>query len=417
MNAEGTQVQSFEWTEVGGSVHTTTMAFPTAFTAYPAGYSWDGQLSTTDLNGALVCATASKSSFVSYNMYKTNNQIPLPLSLLGDNGLSWTTIHEVLALPPNPNPNPTDAAILSCSTGGADAPANAAFAPVNAAQTASFLTVTSTSHEDNRPASTTKQESNSKKPEATTTPESQVLQLSTVADAILQKGTTSVNVGGAIESLLLPSSSTGIQTVVSGTTYQVVPQSSTTPSSAPRVHSESSGLTLSTSHLVIGSTTSTPLATAPPNVLSTNPVAVVVSGTAYYPIVISSGRSSVYHIGSQTLAVGSTITVGSGSSAQTIALQTSNGNTELVVGGSTSILSTGESSSTVAAGVGVNTTSGVVATLSTTNQDLSGTINSGLGGTASAPIVTTSSSPGRQSWGLDSGMAFIVAFCFTALSV
>jgi hypothetical protein len=336
MNDKGTQVQSFAWTEVGGEVRTTTMAFPTQFWAYPAGYYWTGRLSTTDSNGASICATASDSSYVPFHSYKTSSQLPLDTSRLGDNGLSWTTIHEVLAMPPNPSPNPSDGAILSCKTAGAVAPASAV-------ETASFLTVTSTSHEDDGPTTTANKASSTAPKPTSATAESQV-------QGSTKSGTTSPVVKTSSVNAGAPSSTNVAQTVLSGTTYQAVSQtgqptakSPSDTSSVQGAHSNVPSSVLSISHIVIGSTTFTPVA-ATTQTSSTTAAAIVISGTAYYPITPSSGSNSVYHIGSQTLALGSTITVGSGSAAQTIALQTTNGKTELVVGSSTSAFTVASSS-------------------------------------------------------------------------
>jgi len=104
-------------------------------------------------------------------------------------------------------------------------------------------------------------------------------------------------------------------------------------------------------------------------VTSTIPPPVVI-GTSTYSATTEAGGSSVYIIGGQTLTVGSTITIGSGTAATTIALVTSSGNTEVVVNGHTETLPPPKTI--------------------TTSQGIGNAIISGIGGTSAtgAPVFT-----------------------------
>ena len=86
--------------------------------------------------------------------------------------------------------------------------------------------------------------------------------------------------------------------------------------------------------LVVGSSSSqlqlVPAATAPATLA---PAPIVVDGQT-----VTADSASQYVIASHTLAVGEPVTLGSGSSAQAIALQTSGSQTYLVVGSSTSLV-------------------------------------------------------------------------------
>ncbi|TKA70140.1 hypothetical protein B0A49_07720 [Cryomyces minteri] len=80
----------------------------------------------------------------------------------------------------------------------------------------------------------------------------------------------------------------------------------------------------------------------PSSILTTTPAATIVPlvvGSSTYNAVVTSGNSQIaYIVQGQTLVPGSSVTVGSGSAATAVGLQTSNGVTHLIIGTSSSVL-------------------------------------------------------------------------------
>ncbi|EOD51278.1 putative phytanoyl- dioxygenase protein [Neofusicoccum parvum UCRNP2] len=89
-----------------------------------------------------------------------------------------------------------------------------------------------------------------------------------------------------------------------------------------------------TTQLVVGSSTAVVPAAAPASTASA-PAPLEVDG-----VTVSQNTASQLVVGSQTLAPGSTITIGSGSSTTAIALHTASGSTQLVVGSTTAAIPT-----------------------------------------------------------------------------
>jgi len=145
------------------------------------------------------------------------------------------------------------------------------------------------------------------------------------------------------------------QTIIAGTTY--IPASPLTAS----IPSQASPTIISGKTFVVASPSPT-----------TSAAPIVIAGTTFSATMLRAGTVPAYIVDGKTLAIGSTITVGSGPAAQTIVLKTdSNGNSFLVAGTSTSI---------------------ITSPVKTTSPGIGDYIGSGLGGVApsgSGPAMQT----------------------------
>jgi hypothetical protein len=113
---------------------------------------------------------------------------------------------------------------------------------------------------------------------------------------------------------------------------------------------------------VINGQTFTPVANTP------SPAPLVFGGSTFAPITAVAGAAPVFNIGGQTLGIGSTIILGLGAAAETIALQTNGqGNIVLIAGSSTSTLSSSSLGGYIASGLGGSKTSSGGVAQQTTN--------------------------------------------------
>lgn len=281
-------------TQRQGTYLTKGRAFPTQFNAYPAGYTWDGTLSTVDKAGKSVCATAS-SSYVPFSPYATPTQNSVVDSLQGKDGTLYRLAMESVGGPAAKSINPNDDAPKACST-------PRFVAPAAAVQSAQFLTVTSTSDEASMPTSTPQKSSSSP---SVTKPESQVV-----------------------------------------STSQTTPVTSTCTAADCEADDISPSKPITTCDKSVPGSCPTPTTTQIP--IRVPPI--MLNGTMYSPTPLGTvapkgtipGTTTMgYVLPGATLAPGSTITFGSGLMAQTIVLRTKASLTQLEVDGKTSVLPTG----------------------------------------------------------------------------
>ncbi|RDI85585.1 Nitrate reductase [NADH] 1 [Venturia inaequalis] len=437
-NDKGTHIESLSWTDAGGKVGSTTIAFPTQFEAYPAGYTWDGTLSTVDKAGKSFCATAS-SSYVPFSPYATPTQDGIADSLLGEDGCLYSLAMESIGGTASKYINPNDGALKACSTPDFVAPASAV-------QSAQFLTVTSTSHEASTPTSTPLRTSSSSltvtKPESQVKPTSQTSAVTStctstncddddvpplkqiitcdkdhpgtttmgyiLAGATLAPGSTITFGSGLMAQTIV------LRTKSSLTQLEVDGKTSVLPTGTP-LKSKETGMTEGQTApeggrtgigggMITGSAAATPVpdvviiggaAVTSGTVVSivggktvAAVPAVVVSGgttlTQNGAVVVTGGKTvtdsskSVFVVEGKTLSVGGSITVGSGPSTTVVALSTDqSGNSVLVVGSKTS---------TIAHATG---------TVSTSSMGVGDYINSGLGGMGL--IISSTTGTGAKS--------------------
>jgi len=141
--------------------------------------------------------------------------------------------------------------------------------------------------------------------------------------------------------------------------------------------------------VVNGKTTNLPAASTAPSIAP-----VVIASLTITPSV-AHGGNTVLDVGGQTLAAGSTITLGSGKSATTIVYQVSNGVTQIVVNGQTSTFS---------------------AVVTSNGQSVGSIILSGIGGVptvakSSSIVMATVNGGGREK----AGIGLIVHMALVAL--
>lgn len=310
-------------------------AFPTQFNAYPAGYTWDGTLSTVDKAGKSVCATAS-SSYVPYSPYATPTQHNIVDSLQGEDGILYHLAMESNGGPADQSINPNDAAPKSCSTPGFAAPASAI-------QSAQFLTVTSTSHEASTPTSTPQKSTSSP---TVTKPRSQVSTTSKTG------AVTSTCTSADCDDTPLP------KPII--TCDKNFPEDCPTPTPPPPPPVTSTCTSANCDNdddnplpkpiiTSIACNTDYP-DLCPTSIYTTIIPPIMLNGTMYSATPLGTvapkgnnpGTTTMgYVLPGATLAPGSTITFGSGLMAQTVVLRTGSSKTQLEVDGSTSVLPTG----------------------------------------------------------------------------
>ncbi|KAE9989251.1 hypothetical protein EG327_002953, partial [Venturia inaequalis] len=335
-NDKGTHIESLSWTDAGGKVGSTTIAFPTQFEAYPAGYTWDGTLSTVDKAGKSFCATAS-SSYVPFSPYATPTQDGIADSLLGEDGCLYSLAMESIGGTASKYINPKDGALKACSTPDFVAPASAV-------QSAQFLTVTSTSHEASTPTSTPLRTSSSSL--TVTKPESQVKPTSQTS--AVTSTCTSTNCDDDDVPPLK-------QIITCDKDHPGSCPTTTTPPPPPPVTSTCTSANCDNDNNLPKpiitcdkndpdsclTATHTPTTVVPPIMLSGTVYAATPLGTVA-PKGTTPGTTTMgYVLAGATLAPGSTITFGSGLMAQTIVLRTKSSLTQLEVDGKTSVLPTG----------------------------------------------------------------------------
>jgi len=297
--------------------------FPTGLIQEPVDYTWAGTLPTTGPMGQSVCSTGSAVIPYSSGTF-TFQTVASPTSADDPGGILWWLAPDGCYMPPNPTLNPTDAAISLCTAVG-----------ICAAQvkvTASLFTDTSTTHIDS-PATTS-------------------------------QPAIGVNNG-----------------VTSSAAARIV--ASQTPSSGANSNPGSgSGQGQQGQQGQGGNGNSAGPGANPPGgtpVTSTIPPPVVIGSSTFSATTVAGG-STAFVIGGQTLGLGSTITVGSGAAATTIALVTSGGNTEVVVNGKTQTLPP-PTTTTVTPGVG--------------SAIMSGLSGSGHGSSATGAPLFTGNADGR----------------------
>ncbi|QDS74476.1 hypothetical protein FKW77_006736 [Venturia effusa] len=292
-NHKGTHIESFSWTDAGGKVGATTIAFPTQFNAYPAGYTWNGTLSTVDNDGRSICATAS-SSYVPFSPYATPTQRDVVDSLQGKDGNLYRLAVETVGGPADKSINSNDAAPKVCGTARSAAAAAAV-------KTAQFLTITSISHEASTPIST-----------PSSTP---------------QKSSSSPTVIKP-QSQVLSTSQTGAAT------------STCISAKCGKDHNSISKSTSTCDEDDAACPTRTQTPVIPPIMVNGTMYSATPLGTVA-PKGTTPGTTTMgYVLPGATLAPGSTVTFGSGLLAQTIVLRTKTGLTQLEVDGKTSVLRT-----------------------------------------------------------------------------
>jgi hypothetical protein len=252
---------------------------------------------------------------------------------------------------------------------------NSGVAPAAANPTASYLTETSTSYEKGAAASSS-DESPTALPKAHTeqTQADPTLQQPSTQPAFAHTEQTQSQLkqpGAQPESQVLatsgnnppaPARTPSGQTIVGGQTFAPVPANGGSSGGGQSVNNKPSPAQSAT---VIGGKTFTPVAATP------NAPSIVVAGATFAPIITAAGAAPVFNIGGQTLGIGSTIVVGSGTAAETVVLKTDGqGHTVLVAGTSSSTLVASGSGlgDYIAGGLGGSKTSGSGVAMQTTND-------------------------------------------------
>ena len=297
--------------------------FPTGVSQLGVDYTWEGVLPTVNSVGQSVCSSGSAVIPWSSTGF-TYPDIASSTSSDDPGGLMWWLFTFTCAGQMPKGINTKDAALMLCDHVGV--------CPVAEKQVASYLTETSTSHVNSVPSATA-----NVNPTSTT-----AIAASVAAQSV--KSAASITPTAAPASQPAP---------VAPASTAVAPSPLVIASSASVVAS-ASGTTIAlqtntngnTQVIVNGISSALPIASTAPSVAP-----VVVAGSTYSASVITSagGTSTVYNIGGQTLGVGTSIVLGSGPSATTIALQTNaNGNTQVIVNGISSAFPTASTAPPVA---------------------------------------------------------------------
>lgn len=286
--------------------------FPTGLVQQPVDYTWAGTLPTIGPMGQSVCSTGS--AVIPYPSGTfTATSVGTSTSADDPGGLLWTLVTDGCVVAPDPSRVPNDAAPKLCSIFGV--------CPANVKTTASFLTETSTSHIDSAPATSPVPAQPAKSPTGNSNPGSAIV---------------SAAVGAASKAASSGSGSGGNTGANSGGSNSGGSSGSESSGSGNSNSGSSQGQGASNNNGQSSNNNGAAPAASPQGQAQPTPAPVVVGGSTYSASV--AGGSTVYNVGGQTLAAGSTIVVGSGPSATTIALQASAGNTQVVVNGKTSTL-------------------------------------------------------------------------------
>lgn len=270
--------------------------------------------------------------------------------------------------------NSNDAALKLCNL--------EAVGPAGVMQVASYLTETSTSHVDSAPSAEPRQSESSSVTTSINTPiaapASQPTQSIPASTESSSKSTAAV----APAPLVIASSTYSASVVTSAggtsTVYNVGGQTLGVGSSIV-IGSGISTTTIllqtntngNTQVVVNGKTSNLPAASTAPSIAP-----VVIASLTITPSV-GLGGNTVLDVGGQTLAAGSTITLGSGKSATTIAYQVSNGVTQIVVNGQTSAFSTAVTSNGQSVGALILSGIGGVPTDANSSSIAMATVNGG----------------------------------------
>ena len=317
-----------------------TSAFPTAYQYYQPSYTINGTLPTkVGANPACLRVPSGKSSafpFPSHPQLPQYTQVPTQdpdgRDALNERfaqdpkGWTWN--------PPADSVSPGDVIVenaddfsdavkpLFPNLGVWSCPSNpmAAAAPEVDVETALYLTQTSTSMESDDGETTTAPQSSVNQASS-----SQRAPMAAAADqtsAQSSEGTSSKAATSPEQQIATPTSTVLSQGELQGL-QQTVP-ASTLKASTPH---------LSSSLNAGGVNTLSPLPEVTPSSVVDKPQPITVNGQPITP-----NAQSLYLVSGQSLALGSSITLGSGTSNTIVALQTSKGDTVLVVGSSSSSL-------------------------------------------------------------------------------
>lgn len=350
--------------------------FPTGMLQDPVDYTWEGTLPTIGSMGQPVCSTGK--AVIPYNPeVVTATTVQASTSSDDPGGLLWTLLTDGCYMPANSTRNPNDAAPKLCS--------EIALCPENIKATASFLTETSTSHVDEPPKTPVPVQDPHSSPAPGSSPGpgsgnsnpgpnqgQENGNSNPAAPASISKGQTQatpppVVVGGSTYSA---SVGAGGSTVYNIGGHTLAAGSAIVIGSGPSATTVALQAAGTNTQVIVNGQTS-----APPNSwINPGPTPFVVGGMTITPVV-GSGGSMIMSVGGTSVAVGSTITMGSGSSATTVAFQVSNGQTQVVVNGKTTTML----SPTTTGGVG-------------------NAIISGLGGASTTSPVMFTSNAARQRW-------------------
>lgn len=286
----------------------TTRTFPTGMVQDPVDYTWAGTLPTIGPMGQSVCSTGS--AVIPYPSGTfTTTSVASPTSADDPGGLLWTLVTDGCVVAPDPTRVPNDAAPKLCSLFG--------ICPANVKTTASFLTETSTSHINSAPAGSPAPAQPAKSSPGNSNPGSAIVSAAVGAALKAASSNPSAAAGSGSGSGSNPGSNSGGSN--SGSSGS---GSSNSGSSQGQGTSNNNGAAPAASPH--GQTQATP--------------APVVVGDSTLSASVGAGGSTIYNVGGQTLALGSTVVLGSGPSATTIAFQASAGNAQVVVNGKTSAL-------------------------------------------------------------------------------